>query len=292
MQHSHNNAGNGFDATWFYSSLRGAVSRRQAPTAAHALFVRLFAGLLLVVCFGLWGAFAQSSIDTGSCPAGNACFSNGTTLPCPAGYYCRNGTDASCSNSAPDTLGCGPIACRAGVRCPGGSATADGLPTGGICPAGFVCSTTSNETSPCPARNYCPAGSARCVVTDGKSECLGGPPLCPFGVRCPGGSAAVDGLPTGGICPAGSVCDTDGRVLPCPPGSWCPAGTSNEGEPFPVRCRPGVLCLDGAADDLGGPTPANGGLCPAGFYCGEGSSVPSGSCAPGYFCPEGSYTGA
>lgn len=228
----------------------------------------------------------------GVCPPGSACFTNGTTLSCPAGHYCRNGTDASCAAVAPDAVGCGPVACRPGMRCPGGSAFPDGLPTGGICPAGSACFTTSNETFPCPPTKFCPAGSVRCPVSEGKSECNNGPPKCAMGVRCPGGAATADGLPTGGICPAGSTCDTDGRTLPCPPGSWCPAGTSNEGEPMPVRCRPGILCIGGAADELGGPTPANGGLAPAGFYSVEGSSVPSGSCAPGYYCPEGSFTGA
>ncbi|XP_064159371.1 SCO-spondin [Anguilla rostrata] len=235
---------------------------------------------------------------------------NGTgPRPCPRGHYCPPGTGTAAQFGCP--MGTfnpreGGISLEDCMMCPPGKfCPAAGLSEpGGDCHAGFWCkegarspTPTEGDTGvPCPAGYYCPTGTVAPVPCPlgtwwnskgckSPEECQ----PCPSGFYCD-----TPGLSTpSGPCSAGFYC-TERAVTPtpsdnrtggrCPEQHYCPVGTSQ-----PVLCEPGTFitvtqatacwpcppgryCMNGTIQ-----------LCPAGFYCPEGS---------GYdwrACPEGTY---
>jgi hypothetical protein len=196
---------------------------------------------------------------------------------CPKGKYCEN----SLSTITPQD-------CVGGEYCPEGSE----LPI--TCEGGFYCNTdTVFQEVICPVNNYCESG-----FTD--------PILCADGVICPEGSLRgtkcnigyevqlVNGADTCIACPEGYYND-DAAVL-C---KLCPAGYLCYGEPTTVP-----------ANSVGGTNRKNpteklvhyGEICPAGYYCPEGSYEAT-PCGVGYYnafkggkseedcivCPENTY---
>ena len=85
------------------------------------------------------------------------------------------------------------------------------------------------------------------------------------------------------ICPIGYFCP-EGSPLPlkCPVGYFCPnPGMSEKDEQF--KCAPGVYCIAGASSRNDFQNHDGTIECPAGFYCLEGTTVPT-------MCPAGTYS--
>ena len=120
------------------------------------------------------------------------------------------------------------------------------------------------------------------------------PYLCPPGHYC---DTITKDLPS--PCPVGTYYNSygnsaSGNCLTCPDGFYCPSGAT-----FPVACQSGYLCKQssmtnkavstsvscGAGKYSGGKgatTIADCRVCPAGYYCVDGSPFPT----P---CPAGKY---
>ena len=225
---------------------------------------------------------------------------------CAPGYYCPIGstsaTQVPCPLGTWRTLTAGVDAGSCGT-CPSGSyCPQEGLPTPIVCTQGFYCARGTVTPEPCPLGTFggaagltdsrncenCPSGRYcwKTGLTTGDDS-----PLCDAGFFCIGGSSRPEPMDevTGRRCPAGSYC-LEGTTSP----ASCAAGTFNayEGGASALDCTPcwpGYYC-EGPSN--GGPT----GLCPAGFYCPEGTHMePSSSnelsglaAAAGHYAPEGS----
>ena len=88
----------------------------------------------------------------------------------------------------------------------------------------------------------------------------------------------------------------DSPNIPCPPGYYCPNGTltadpvRNDTTLRPYPCKPGTYCIGGVGFD----EPRVGNFlyaqpCTEGFYCELASTSPKGNglCPPGFVCPVG-----
>jgi hypothetical protein len=175
------------------------------------------------------------------------------------------------------------FALRRPVPCPAGAYCAPGTAAGG---QGRMHNFSTPQ--PCFESMYCPEGSGQ---PRGVGE------GCPRGHHCPFG----DKLP----CPVGTYCPRDGmdRPLPCPPTTFngmvgqqrcsaCAPGyiCPGFGRVAPAACPPGYVCSQSA---LASPDM----LCPAGFYCANGTlsadpfrndtTLRPYPCAPGSYCPGG-----
>jgi hypothetical protein len=254
------------------------------------------------------GTFTNSSTlvrqgDCTVCPERYYCpyGSNGTHLPCFAGYVCPPGTGRgdqvaclpgtySSNTSLADVSEC--LVCPAGHFCIGGKTT-----TSGPCAAGYYCpiGTKLADDFPCAAGTFSPLTNS----TD-QSECFD----CIEGSYCPAGSAVP--IP----CNAGSYSNvtrtTDHGPTPawptcvyCPEGHYCPTGTIN---PFPCpvgfvsranasscfSCPPGYYCdtVLGTAYSV----MLTAKYCPAGMFCSTGMSIvptmPANPCPPSHYCPQ------
>ncbi|KAI4815467.1 hypothetical protein KUCAC02_005611 [Chaenocephalus aceratus] len=217
--------------------------------------------------------------------------------PCPAGFFCREGTEEA-------------ELCPANTfrSSPGGASLQDCLP----CPPQYWCQPGDPVLHPCPAGLYCD-GLPGSDFNGGT-----GPRLCPlYTYRAnPGAGSKGDCL----ACPPGSHCNstglTDSSNSPCPPGFWCsgsgppilcPAGTKRAlpGAAAPSQCElcsGGTFCPDPRATGkpnvegiscraayqcpMGAVTER---LCRAGSYCGPQTAEPE-VCPEGYLCPQGSHS--
>lgn len=245
---------------------------------------------------------------TGPCTAGYYC-TLGAILPdpvdevygddCWAGHYCEQGSSLpeKCpSGTYLPTTGARSVGdcilCEAGKFClePGKTNVT------GNCNPGYFCIEGANNSQPrdgktgniCPIGSFCPEGSAfhqTCPVTsymdqEGAEECY----PCPERHYCPGGEQKVD-CPEGRYCPA----QTGVIIEPCPIGTFSNSrNLKNDSE-----C---TLCSSGNFCDSPGQTNVTG-LCAKGYFCTEGvdTSTPSGLhrgeggvCPIGHYCPEGS----
>ncbi|KAE8295325.1 hypothetical protein D5F01_LYC06251 [Larimichthys crocea] len=260
-----------------------------------------------------------------SCPAGYYCAEmtgNFNKFPCPPGFYCPDGTRHATQfpcprgyyNPEPMTqsldscLPCPPGhycekerltkvsgKCKAGWFCV--SAAWNSQPfdldnytnanclcpatsTGGRCQVGFYCPLGSQEPLPCPPGAFCN------ISVEGSAE----PELCPAGTfsalsgltsetryYCVEGattSTPTDGI-TGGPCPEGSYCPKGAvRPVPCDPGTYVAVTHATQCEP----CLPGWYCVSGSLY-----------LCPAGFYCPEGTGFDLRGCPEGTYGPDPGY---
>ncbi|CUE73353.1 membrane-associated protein, putative [Bodo saltans] len=198
------------------------------------------------------------------------------TLKCDAGYYCPTGcSDSTCSN----------------FGCSGNCAV--GSWNGGICPAGYICpgTLTRGQISPsaCPAGTYSPA--------TGRVSCLN----CPPGYYCAPTTIVPKPCPLGRYCPT----NTNQNMPRCPAGSYndmqygqnltdcirCASGkysTRSGNSSYTALCFPGYYCVSGAVDGRGhhGALGGEGGICPAGYWCGNGTTQPfQNPCPPGTYQP-------
>ena len=142
--------------------------------------------------------------------------------------------------------------CPAGLYCPAGT---DHFPTNlyDRCSAGYYCTIHTATQTPCPV------GTLR---------------------RIPGGASLSDCIDV----EAGYYVSTTGQSSPtglCSPGYYCTGKSSTATQ---YACSAGTFRLI-----TGGTAQSDCGTCPAGSYCGSGSSTPS-LCPVGQYCPSG--TGA
>lgn len=207
-----------------------------------------------------------------NCPVGTYNPSTGkgnvTTdcLPCPAGYYCLEGSSSSTgacakgfycpspipnpySNDPPQIGSYGPKQ----EQCPEKTYT-DVIATQAkadckICPAGYYCTRASESPTDCPRGYFCVEGVEK-------------PAPCPIGRY--GNETNAIALEKCPLCDKGWYCDAPGLLQPRAP------------------CDPGFLCYEGAKES--GPTDGvTGEVCPAGGYCTLGSYVAKN-------CPLGTYS--
>lgn len=211
---------------------------------------------------------------------------------CPPGSYCLQDDDAT-----------QVVDCIDGYYCPGG----DYYPLF-RCPAGHFCTNASSSPVPCEAGSYAPdSGASECSSCPSKFWCETGAvqlqPCLP-GHACPAATASPVPCPVGtftnrtdlattddcDVCVEGHYCPTEGLVhpIPCAAGHYC---RSNSTIAAPTDCDHHAGSDIG---DLGGSSTTflnncTGGTCVGGYFCPEGSIVPTGTgaCEPGTYCPAG-----
>ncbi|KAM4702881.1 uncharacterized protein WCC33_011421 [Rhinophrynus dorsalis] len=269
-------------------------------------------------------------LQNGPCPPGHYCpkgtqspkpcpmgtlknttggFSVESCMPCYPGHFC-----ASAGLSSPTGK------CAAGFYCPANFSSAS--PTAFLCPKGHFCNAGSSHPTPCPGGQHQPnSGSHFCIPCPPGFYCQEAvtehPQHCPPHSYCPAG--ALFPLP----CPNGTFTSGEmiglrekGECLPCPPGQYCRGGKVQG------PCAAGHFCLAGSSEYT--PYIQNfsrsslnecnwgqmcAGICPAGFYCQEGTAQPKAcpantlrtspgartrdDCLPcplGHWCKEGNPT--
>ncbi|TYZ59327.1 hypothetical protein PybrP1_004972 [[Pythium] brassicae (nom. inval.)] len=259
------------------------------------------------------------------CSAGSyAIGGDATCTPCPAGYQCLLTNSSSfqpCTQgwySPAGSSGC--IQCPRGYfcdvlgempkNCTVGSYSLNGSTSCIACDPGYECPRSDQLPQPCPVGYYSEGGVANCKPckpgykcglastspTPPKDECpMGGycNPTTTF-FLCPAGTF---GNVTGGevrshrwvgmsvdhacaVCPEGSYCEMGSAPLtkqPCPPGFFCPEATKRASQ-YP--------CPSGTFSPLPSQKTRDAcRICPAGFFCEQGSPEPE-SCPQGYYCRE------
>jgi hypothetical protein len=267
---------------------------------------------------------ANSSIATQvPCPAGTYRTTTGATresdcLPCPAGRYCVAGT------STPAFCPAGRYTPDTGVELPGPPRDATER-TCRDCPAGYFCPSPSTVPQPCAAGTYSDINAASCTMCDVGRYCPGKATskadmnqlfVCPATLYCPSGTSRIpntesDGCRVGYYCPEGTA-----APMPCPAGTFNPhRGRGEVGEC--VQCTPGFYCGSSGLSNVTGECdpghycPAGSSsatqincppryyrstprgenedfcsVCPRGFYCPSGTSMPI-PCPHGYYCVTG-----
>ena len=232
------------------------------------------------------------------CPAGSYCLegSNAITGPCGMGYYCLINSTGSTQEACPqgtyrNESGAAQqsdcATCEVGHYCP--IATQDPV----VCPQGFYCTSGLAAPIPCPSGTYGASTmltmSSDCTDCDAGSYCSSEGLLAPTGLCDPGyycvtgaSTSAPESLPQGGVCPEGGYC-TAGSSGPqaCPPGTYNNVtGSRSTAECEP--CPPGYYCKDTSSP---GPT----GPCDAGYYCtGSATNAQQFVTSQGYYTPSAS----
>uniref|UniRef100_A0A3Q3IVN5 Uncharacterized protein n=1 Tax=Monopterus albus TaxID=43700 RepID=A0A3Q3IVN5_MONAL len=252
------------------------------------------------------------------CPPGHYCHQRGRAEPsgqCTEGYYCPEGQSSETPQQHVCSVGhyCEKGSVRQTPCLPGSYQLRPGQGSCEMCPAGFYCQDQMSLPLPCERGFYCDSGSVnqhpcpagtygnmsglveewQCSDCDPGMYCKetgtfpSGP--CAAGFVCVGGASEPspsDGL-TGFQCPPGFFCSMGTSVpKPCPKGTFCRS------------CSPGFYCSETGLSVVSGPclpfyclegsqtaTPmssVSGGVCPAGHYCPEGTSVPL-PCPAGYY---------
>lgn len=205
------------------------------------------------------------------CPPGSYC-PPGSKIPfeCPAGSYQDEDGKTHCKD------------CPVGYFCYGNSTTY----IGNDCPKGHYCpvNTTTPEQYKCPPGTFnnqtTQTDNRACVPCTAGMFCLGYGNPAPTGIcqeryYCPEGSNNSTAI----ICPVGSFCPDASKIpILCTGGSYC----DQTGLAKPTfECREGFYCTLEAS--VSNPTDnRTGNVCPKGYYCPRGSSVPM-SCPIGTF---------
>ncbi|KAL8012133.1 putative tyrosine-protein kinase ephrin type A/B receptor [Plasmopara halstedii] len=250
------------------------------------------------------------SAPSGSCFAGFVCsgaspianpIGRNYGYVCPVGNYCPEGTKSAIpcplGSFRTESGGTSPESCS---LCPGGkhcSSTALAAPSG-FCSAGYYCVYNASTPTPidtisgaiCPTGFHCPEASTAPI-------------------KCSAGTyAAKKGQDVCDKCPAGHFCDgvTTSTYANCPAGHYCPAGTAQRPFPCPVGTFSNLIrlanvtecqtCTAGFFCEKPGQVQPSG-LCAAGNFCPPRSENAFGRtadddthvCPAGFFCPEGTY---
>ena len=230
------------------------------------------------------------------CPSGRYGSSGGLnssscTGPCPAGFYCPEGTISAESNMCGGT----------NLYCPEGSSVPLNVTVGyyGVDDSGsddIRRAMTRSQQVVCPRGHYCqqgikyhcPGGTYGNTIGLSSSSCTG---ECLEGWYCPPGSTqpfqyscissqSSAGQPTATVyCPAASV-----RPLPTAEGYYAISSHFERGGGYGAQaiCPRGSHCLEGVRR-----------LCAAGRYgvhTRETNSSCTGPCTAGYYCPAGSIS--
>ena len=274
---------------------------------------------------GTFNPYTKQSNESSclDCTPGFYCSGDALSEPtgtCAVGYYCPGGcTDDKCSNK--------PCSSNCAHPSPYESPA---YAEGGVCPKAHYCTLTTwtnpytgvqelrGAVSPvaCPGGTYAGSeGASTCV------ECPEGrwcnyalstmsahtPLLCPSGYYCNTSTVAPEQYP----CPTGTYSYVMGLTVItectlCDAGYYCPTPAATN---VSNLCPPGVYCLSGAANSSGvaGERGGQGGDCPVGHYCLEGTRYPTQHpcvngtynpntasvsedaclpCTPGYYCAD------
>jgi hypothetical protein len=158
---------------------------------------------------------------------------------------------------------------------------------GRYCPGKATSKADMNQLFVCPATLYCPSGTSRIPNTESDG--------CRVGYYCPEGVAAPMPCPAGTFnphrgrgevgecvqCTPGFYCGSSGLsnvTGECDPGHYCPAGSSSATQ---INCPPRYYRSTprGENEDFCS-------VCPRGFYCPSGTSMPI-PCPHGYYCVTG-----
>ncbi|KAK2153848.1 hypothetical protein LSH36_283g03001 [Paralvinella palmiformis] len=250
------------------------------------------------------GYYCTSGVDRPNPSVGNETYNYTTACPpqtlytgigglCPVGFYCPTGTTS-------------PLACPAGTY-----ADHQGMDACITCPQGYYCQVNSSnyQDTPCQPGYYCPNGTMdshqypcppgtynSMLYADSVLDCLPCPGglycegqantvpsgNCTGGWYCSGGADSPNTTTYGGQCQSGYYCpegSTDPQ--PCPGGYYCPLISLSS--PY-AQCTAGYYCHSKATTAT--PTDGStGDICPAGFYCEQGSEWPI-SCQPGTYGPS------
>ena len=249
------------------SGWSGVGSRGWAGVYKVVVVNALMLRVVIVVC--LFQASEAFTCDWGctydGCGVNGRC---GWEWGCWGGQCVSPETGMYGCNICPNPISCSPpcFMDAARVNCLCCTATA-----GYYCPSGTV------TTTPCPAGSYCVGGySPPTPCAEGRySSAVGASDssvcaACSAGLYSPAGSTAVSQCVT---CVAGAYCP-GGRVVYCSPGTY----STTTGASSAVTC---VSCTAGGYCAANGTTTPT--LCPAGSYCGAGSSSPT-------VCPAGRYS--
>jgi len=234
------------------------------------------------------------------CPAGMICDEMGlrtAVTPCVEGYYCKQGTktndiDSFSGGDWSTDVETGLVTVDASQRTwsfikrespATGQRRIDHPPLNdGV--------LTAERPFTCPVGHYCRSGVA---TPDPSPFNFSTPQECFDGFFCPRGSKHPQGS---GACPTGYFCPSQTKAVICPEGHYCPG----VGNVRPVECYPGThnpllgqsnctLCSTGNICPGWGRTHPE--KCPAGFVCASlGLSVPAILCPAGYYCEEGTMT--
>ncbi|KAL2085398.1 hypothetical protein ACEWY4_018718 [Coilia grayii] len=202
---------------------------------------------------------------------------------CPAGYYCPQSATVQprvCgvgSYSDEGSVECLP--CRQGHYCSNETTSEEVMLNIMVCPPGFLCYQGLDREPQrsavfCPAGFYCPGGGIN-----------PNPILCPNGTY--GTQSGLKDESDCLMCPAGMFCfsqDPDQPITEptgsCPDGHYCPPGT---GPPNSFPCPPGSFRNDSLRHGGESCVP-----CPARHYCAASASHTPSGCPRGFYCPEGS----
>ena len=233
--------------------------------------------------------FPTDGISGDKCAAGYICLSGAsspgpsdyvTGYPAPPGSYAPPGSSAE--------IGCAP----------GTYTSSEASPSCLACPAGSVCLGNTTTPEPCPLYSYCPESTFKPILcpngTFGASDNLASASQC---LPCLPGQYCRDGR-VSGLCSAGYFCRSS---MSTP----TPYVTYTVPEMYDVhgfwaeldggQCPPGHFCAEGTSDpvmcpnstiraDTHGVSADDCGLCPAGYICHPGNPVPV-PCYKGYYCP-------
>ncbi|XP_037836575.1 multiple epidermal growth factor-like domains protein 11 [Kryptolebias marmoratus] len=239
-----------------------------------------------------------------------------TCQPCPPGHYCQQRGMAEPSGQ-----------CAEGYYCPKGQSSK--RPQQHVCSVGHYCEKGSVRQTPCLPGRYQPRqGRGSCETCPAGFYCqdLGMmlPRPCERGFYCPSGSADPHPCPSGTygnlsglveesqctLCDPGMYCKGTGRTFPsglCAEGFFCVGGAFEQSPSDNLTgslCPPGYFCPVGTSVPKlcpKGTFSEQGGLvdssqcqsCSPGFYCSEsGLSTVSGPCLPGFYCLDGSQSAA
>lgn len=226
-----------------------------------------------------------------SCPAGLYCETPGLFLPtgsCYAGYFCTGGSSVATQNATPAGF-YSLTGATSPTPCPLGQFNLHPMQNQCVdCPAGFYCNSPATiQPAMCPKGSYCP-----------KSTSL--PVKCP-----PGTYSGLEGLVAVNQCepcPAGFYCDSYGLSVPsgkCFEGFVCTQSSpvaNPVNQTFGQICPAGYYCPEGSGAgvqcpngtfraSIGGTSLNSCTSCPGGLYCeGTALTTPTDTCREGYFC--------